>query len=125
MPPVTTRLGIARWISIAGHPFSCIALLVMVAGSKRHGFGGAARLITITAIVLIIPLWIFMWRRWRSGRWRTIDAAERADRPAFYGVALLLLGLLMSCYIVVEGWSFMLRGSAAAAVLDGWGSRLF
>jgi hypothetical protein len=114
-----TRLALARWISIAGHPFSFTALLVVVAGSKRYGVGEAMRLIGLTSIVLIIPLWIFMWRKWRSGRWQTVDASDRADRPAFYGVALLLLGLLMSCYVVAGGWSFMLRGSAAVAVLLG------
>jgi hypothetical protein len=116
---MTTRLAIARWISIAGHPFSFIALLVLVAGSKRYGFGGAARLITVTAIVLIMPLWVFMWRKWRSGHWQTIDASDPQDRPSFYGAAFLLLGLLMGCLALVEGWSFMLRGSAAVAVLLG------
>jgi hypothetical protein len=114
-----TRLALARWISIAGHPFSFTALLVVVAGSKRYGVGEAMRLIGLTSIVLIIPLWIFMWRKWRSGRWQTVDASDRADRPAFYGIALLLLGLLVSCYVVAGGWSFMLRGSAAVAVLLG------
>jgi membrane-associated phospholipid phosphatase len=116
---MTKKLAIARWISIAGHPFSFIALLVGVAGSKRYGFGEAARLITVTAIVLIIPLWIFMWRRWRSGRWQTIDASDPRDRPSFYGAAFLLLGLLMGCFALVEGGSFMLRGSAAVALLLG------
>jgi hypothetical protein len=119
MRGVTRRLAIARWISIIGHPFSFVTLLVMVAGSQRSGFGGAARLITLTAIVLIIPLWIFMWRKWRSGRWQTIDASDKRDRPSFYGVALLLIGVLMGCFAVVEGASSMLRGCAAVAVLMG------
>jgi hypothetical protein len=116
---MTTRLAIVRWISIAGHPFSFVALLVGVAGAKRYGLGGAVRLITLTAIVLIIPLWIFMWRRWRSGRWQTVDASDPRDRPSFYGAAFLLLGLLMGCFALVEGGSFMLRGCAAVAVLLG------
>jgi hypothetical protein len=116
---MTTKLALARWISIAGHPFSFTALLVAVVGAKRYGFGGATRLIAVTAIVLIIPLWIFMWRKWRSGRWQTVDASDPANRPSFYGAALLLVGLLMGCYAVVEGWSFMLRGCAAVAILLG------
>ena len=117
---MTTRLlAIARWVSIAGHPFSFITLLVVVAGSKKYGIGAAARLVTVTAIVLIIPLWIFMWRKWRSGRWQTVDASDPRDRPSFYGVAFLLLGVLMGCFAIVEGASFMLRGCAAVAVLVG------
>jgi membrane-associated phospholipid phosphatase len=87
----------------------------------RSGTASAKQcaLIGLTSIVLIIPLWILMWRKWRSGRWQTVDASDRADRPAFYGVAPLLLGLLMSCSVVAGGWSFMLRGSAAVAVLLG------
>jgi hypothetical protein len=119
-----TRLAMARWISIAGHPFSFIALLVGVAGSKQSGLDGAARLIALAAIILIIPLWIFMWRKWRSGRWQTVDASDARDRPAFYGVAFLLLGLLMGCFAFVEGWSFMLQGCAAIAVLLGFAAIL-
>ena len=116
---MTTKLTMARWISMAGHPFSFIALLVVVAGSKRYGFGEAARLITVTAIVLIIPLWMFMWRKWRSGDWKTIDASDPRDRPSYYGVALLFVGLLAGCFAFVEGGSFMLRGCAATALLLG------
>jgi len=119
MRSVTTRLAIARWISIVGHPFSFATLLVVVVASKRYGFGEAARLIVVTAIVLIIPLWIFMWRKWRSGNWQTIDASDARNRPAFYGVALLLIGVLMGCFAIVEGASVMLRGCAAVAVLMG------
>ena len=116
---MNARLTIARWISIVGHPFSFVVLLVGLAGSKRYGFGGTMRLVGLTAIVLIIPLWIFMWRKWRSGRWKTVDASEPGDRPSFYGVALLLIGLLTGCFAFVEGASFMLRGCAAVAVLMG------
>ncbi|MDP9004596.1 MAG: hypothetical protein M3N12_07380, partial [Verrucomicrobiota bacterium] len=116
---MTTRLTVARWISIVGHPFSFSALLVLVAGSQHSGFGGAARLIPVKAIVLIIPLWIFMWRKWRSGSWTTIDASDPNERPAFYGIALLLIGLLTGCFMLVKGWSFMLRGCAAVAVMLG------
>ncbi|MEY2490533.1 MAG: hypothetical protein QOC70_2475 [Verrucomicrobiota bacterium] len=115
----TRQQAIARWVSIAGHPFSFITLLVIVAGSKKYDIGAAVRLVTVTVIVLIIPLWIFMWRKWRSGRWQTVDASDPRDRPSFYGVAFLLLGLLMGCFAFIEGWSFMLRGCAAAAVLMG------
>jgi hypothetical protein len=55
-----TRLALARWIPIAGHPFSFTALLVVMAGSMRYGAGEAMRLIGLMSIVLIIPLWIFM-----------------------------------------------------------------
>jgi hypothetical protein len=116
---MTTKLTIARWISIVGHPFAFSALLVVVAGSQRSGFGGATRLVAVTAIVLIIPLWIFMWRKWRSGSWTTIDASDPKERPAFYGIALLLIGLLMGCFMMVKGWGFMLRGCAAVAVMLG------
>jgi hypothetical protein len=112
-------LTIARWISIVGHPFSFAVLLVGLAGFQRYGFGGTMRLVGLTAIILIIPLWIFMWRKWRSGRWKTVDASDKSDRRSFYGVALLLIGLLTGCFAFVEGASSMLRGCAAAAVMMG------
>ena len=116
---VTARLTIARWISIVGHPFSFVVLLVGLTGFQRYEFGGAMRLVGLTASILVIPLWIFMWRKWRSGRWKTVDASEPGDRPSFYGVTLLLIGLLTGCFVLVEGASFMLRGCAAVAVMMG------
>ena len=113
------RLAIARWISIIGHPFSFVVLLIGLTGFQRNGLGGAMRLLGLTAIILIIPLWIFMWRKWRSGRWKTVDASDPRDRPSFYGVALLLIGLLTGCFAFVEGSSSMLRGCAAVAIMMG------
>ena len=116
---MTIRWTIARWISIVGHPFSFVVLLVGLGGANRYGFSGTMRLVGLTAIVVIVPLWIFMWRKWRSGRWKTVDASEPGDRPSFYGVALLLIGLLTGCFAFVEGSSSMLRGCAAVAVMMG------
>ena len=121
------RLAIARAVSIAAHPLVVALVLVAIAARKLHGLGTAARLVGLTSAVVVVPLWVFMWRKWRSGRWETIDASTSSNRPALYGVALLLVGVLMVSIGLLRGWDPILRGCtvvlgmlAAAAILNRW-----
>jgi hypothetical protein len=94
-------------------------LLVAVAGSKRYGLGATTRRdhhhsdrISHTALDFHVA-------KMAIGRLANIDASDPHDRPSFYGIALLLVGLLGGCFLFVEGGSFMLRGCAAVAMLLG------
>ncbi len=114
-----TRLALARWISIAGHPFSFTALLVVVAGSKRYGVGETMRpdpphvdRVDHTALDFHVAKMAVgtlansrCFRRRRSPR-----LLRRRTSVARTTHELLCRG---------GGWSFMLRGSAAVAVLLG------
>ena len=121
------RVAIARAVSVAAHPLVVALVLVAIATAKLQGLGAAARLVGLTAVVVVVPLWLFMWRKWRSGQWETIDASMPSNRPALYAVALLLLGVLMVLIGLLRGWDPLLRGCtvvvgmlAAAAILNRW-----
>lgn len=45
----------------------------------------------MTALVVVVPLWVFMCRKWRSGAWETVDASAPKNRPLLYLRALLLM----------------------------------
>ena len=108
---------LARWISIAGHPFAVAALLVGLAASRQRTAADATRLLLLVVGIIILPLFIYMWRKWRSGQWTTIDASRSTDRPPFYRTALLLIGLLTVLFFAMSESAAMLRGCIAVAVL--------
>ncbi len=121
------RVAIARWVSIAAHPFVVALVLVGVAAAKLHGFGTAAQLVGLTSAILVLPLWLFVWRKWRSGQWETVDASTPSNRPALYTVALLLMAALAATIGLLRGWIPILRGCtavtgilAAAAIFNRW-----
>jgi hypothetical protein len=79
---------LARWVSIAGHPFVMVVVLALEAG------GGAPRGRGLVLIIAsIFPIAWLMRRQTRSGRWQNADASRRSERPFLYVVALATLAL--------------------------------
>ena len=114
-------------MSIAAHPFAVALVLIGIAATKLHGVGTAAQLVGLTSVVFVVPLWIFVWRKWRSGQWETVDASMPSNRPALYTVALLLMAALAAAIGLLRGWDPILRGCTGvagmlgvAAVLNRW-----
>jgi membrane-associated phospholipid phosphatase len=120
--------AIARWISIVAHPLVLALLLVGVSAAKVQGGRAAVQWLGVTAAVVVIPLWVFMWRKWRSGNWDTVDASAPKNRPLLYLRALLLMAAFTVCIGVLSEWDYAwLRGSVAvvgvitvAAILNRW-----
>ncbi len=122
-----SAVALARGVSIAAHPFVVALVLVGIATAKLHDLGSAARLVGLTSIILVVPLWVFMWRKWRSGQWETVDASAPSNRPALYALALLLTAALTATIGLLRGWDPILRGCTvvagmlgAAAILNRW-----
>ena len=121
-------LRIARGISILAHPLAVALVLVGVSAAKLHGARAVFQLIAVTVVIVVVPLWVFMWQKWRSGVWETVDASAPKNRPLLYLRALLLLGALTVCIGVLSGWNAVwLRGClavagviAVAAILNRW-----
>jgi hypothetical protein len=114
-----SAVAIARGVSIGAHPFVVALVLVGIATAKLHDLGSAARLVGLTSIILVVPLWLFMWRKWRSGQWETVDASTPSNRPALYALALLLMAALTATIGLLRGWDPILRGCTAVAGMLG------
>ena len=106
-PPLRT---IARWLSIAFHPFVMVAVMVGVAAAARQTRGEAARSVGVVVLFTIVPLAILMWHQVRRGTWENVDASNRADRPVLYVVGGIALVALLVYLYVVRPESFMVRG---------------
>jgi hypothetical protein len=113
------KTQIARWISIVGHPFTSVVLLVATASWKLHGGNHALRTTGIVVAGMLVPLGLFIWNRYSSGHWETVDASARADRPALYTAAFLLLIPVGTYFILRERGTEMVRGLASVAILIG------
>ncbi len=116
------KILIARWVSIIGHPFLCIVLLMLLVLPAHVGEASAIRIAGIVVLAGLIPLGIFMWRRHASGRWLTIDASSPKDRPLAYMAAFAVLAALSLYFLLTEPSSEILRGSIAFALIIGIGA---
>jgi membrane-associated phospholipid phosphatase len=110
---------IARWISIVGHPFTFVVLLVATSSWELHGGQHALRTTAIVIVAMLIPLGLFIWNRYSLGHWETVDASAPKDRPALYTASFLLLIPIGTYFILRDHSAEMVRGLAAVAILIG------
>lgn len=82
--------GIARWTSILLHPFAVFAVLSLVAAWRLDSVSLPRAAIGIAVAVAIV--WAFVLQRRRSGRWGTVDASDRRERPILYALVLIVAG---------------------------------
>lgn len=122
--PLPARMSpLARWLSIALHPFVVFTALALLAAWRLDSSAFLRTGVTVGAMVAVI--WVFVLWRKRSGHWSTVDASHRQERPVLYA---LLLVLLVACWWWMGGTaSPMARGIATigamlatAAVLNRW-----
>jgi membrane-associated phospholipid phosphatase len=118
---------VARWISVAGHPFVVVIFLVGVVSVSRLGTSGALQPVALVTLAVLLPLGTFMYLRAKSGRWSTIDASRPAERPPLYLLALSLTAVLAAYFATSSTLGFLGRGGAAvclllvaAALLNRW-----
>jgi membrane-associated phospholipid phosphatase len=114
-----TRKNLARWTSIVGHPFVSILLLVAIASWATGGHERALHMTGIVAGAVLLPLGFFIWRRYSSGQWQTVDASAPSDRPALYAVAFVLLLPVGFYFLAIRHAAEMTRGFVAVAALIG------
>ena len=96
---------IARWLSVAFHPFVMVGIMVGTAAAARQTAGDAVRSVAIVALFTVIPLFILMVRQVRRGAWDNVDASNRGERPILYFVGgAAVIALLV--YVVVTAAGF-------------------
>ena len=102
MSEAASTSAVARWTSILLHPFAVFAVLSLVAAWKLDPSSLPRTAIGILVAVAIV--WAFVLQRRRSGRWGTVDASDRRERPVLYALVL----------VVAVGYWLWLGGRASA-----------
>jgi membrane-associated phospholipid phosphatase len=109
-PRLSSSTPLARILSIAGHPFLLIPLMVAVA--TRNWIPTA-----IVAAVTILPLFAITLRNVRRGVWSDHDVSLREQRSGLYRILLPLIGISALLLWLTDASPRMMRGFAAAAVM--------
>ena len=99
---VSASSPFARWTSILLHPFAVFAALALIAAWRMDPASLPRTAIGMAVAVAIV--WAFVLQRRRSGRWGTVDASDRRERPVLYALVL----------VVAAGYWLWLGGRASA-----------
>ncbi len=111
MSPVAAH-GLARTVSIVLHPFAVFSLLTLLAAWVLDR-DALPRVVAGLAIAVGV-IWVFVWRRVRSGRWGTVDASRPHERPLLYALVLVVVAGLWAWFGMA---SPLARGVAAAGAM--------
>lgn len=102
---------LARWISIAAHPF--VVVLLLVGAVEGHGRpAAAARSVAAVALLFVLPVAVLIARQTRSGAWSTVDASDPRERPLLYLVGAAGLLALFGYLLLTQPATPLLRGAA-------------
>lgn len=101
---------LARGISVAGHPFVLIPL--MIAAATRNWVWAA-----VVGAGTILPLLAITIRNVRRGSWSDHDVSQHGQRLGLYRAAFPLLAVSAVLLYALDASPRMLRGVAAAAVM--------
>lgn len=116
-PSRMNKTKIARLVSVAGHPFVMIVLLVLLL-SWTMDRAAAWRITGFVAVIGLVPTGLLLWRRSTSRRRPTTDNSAPEDRTMFY-FSLFAVLLLSSVYFhFVEHSAILVRGSAVTALMS-------
>lgn len=110
--------ALARWVSIAAHPFVMVGLMVgMVASGQEDG--DAVGSVLIVAIFTVIPLFVLMTRQVRRGAWANVDASDANERPVLFLVGFAAMTALLAYLFLARPQSFLMRGSVVTFAMLG------
>ena len=112
---LSSTTTLARVVSIVGHPFLLIPLMVAVASRNW-------KWTALVAAGTVLPLLAITIRNVRRGVWGDHDVSRREQRLGLYRVAFPLLAVSALLLWWTGAGEGMLRGVAAAAVMFALGA---
>lgn len=116
------KAQVAKWISIAGHPFVFSPIVALLVGASLFGPVESVFGLLTVIVCCLLPASLYILRKVRIGEWSDLDVSARKDRPHLFliGFAFLLLTVLV---LTVTGQPIVYaRGCLAAMILivGGW-----
>lgn len=108
---------VARLVSILGHPFATV--LVMVGAVAVH-FGPPAeapRTMALVAALALLPVAALMIRQVRRGSWSHVDASNPRERPILFAVGIAGVLLLLVYGLAFQPQSHLVRGSLGTLIM--------
>jgi hypothetical protein len=109
-PRLSSTILLARILSIAGHPFLLIPLMIAVATGNRVWTA-------VVAACTVLPMFAITVRNVRRGTWSDHDVSRREERTRLYRALFPLIALSAVVLYFLGAGPQMMRGFAAAAVM--------
>jgi membrane-associated phospholipid phosphatase len=107
---------LARWVSIAAHPFVTTLLLAAAVESPRGG-PAAAGTVGVVAALFVLPLALLTARQVRRGAWGTVDASDPRERPVLFLVGAAGLLALLGYFSRAQPGSPLVAGTAGVLAM--------
>ena len=118
---------VARWVSIIGHPFAMVGVMIIAAALHFGTPREAAHALLLVTVVTFLPVAVLIIRQVLRGSWANVDASERAERPLLFAVGIIALAALLGYALLFRPGSFLIRGGigvlgmlAGCAVATRW-----
>jgi membrane-associated phospholipid phosphatase len=109
-PRLSSTILLARILSIAGHPFVLVPL--MLAAATRNWVWTAA-----VSAGMILPLLVITLRNVRRGTWSDPDVSRQDQRSGLYRAGIPLLAATAVLLYFLDAGPEMMRGIAAAVAM--------
>jgi membrane-associated phospholipid phosphatase len=107
----------ARFLSILGHPFVTVAVMVSVSTMQLSKPQEALRALVVVGLIAIVPVAALMAWQVRRGAWQNVDASNRRERPVLFGVSLAVLAVLVAFLMVRRPDSFYAHSAAGTLAM--------
>ena len=79
---------VAQIISVVLHPFVTIVVMIIASGWRHGSFSGTLSATAAVGTIAILPVAVLILYKVLTGKWTTVDASRRLERPTLYGVSL-------------------------------------
>ena len=112
------RTSIARWVSIAGHPFVTTLVLAAAVELERNAVG-AARTVIAVAVLFVLPLALLTAVQVRRGAWSTVDASQPRERPILFAVGAVGLLAVLLYFARTQPRTPLVAGTAGVLAMVG------
>ena len=110
------RTFFARFLSIAVHPFVVLALLLLLLHADQTPLKVVQTMAAFAGLV-VLPVGLLAWYAQATGRWRTVDASDKADRPLLFLVLGLVLLAMGTYFGLVEHARAAVRGCVVSGAM--------
>lgn len=107
----------ARWISILGHPFVMVGLMVGGAASRGGSRQEMLQSMLLVGLFALGPVAALMWLQVRRGAWQNVDASNARERPPLFWVGGGALLALLVYLRLRQPESYLIRGSIAVLAM--------
>lgn len=109
--------AVARWVSIAAHPFVMSMVMALGVALQLDTPREALRILLFIVLIALLPLAALMVRQVRSGSWANVDASNRAERPLLFAVGIVALAALLGAALVFRPGSYLVRGALGVLIM--------